>query len=75
MFFFCCFQLRAAARFGAFQKEAYVNASEFAWDEFSDPVRRQFEKVTDIGSDVLPDADLDRVMDESLKSCSHTIYK
>ena len=34
---------------------------EFAWENFSDPVRREFEKVTDIGTAVLPPDDVDRV--------------
>ncbi len=57
-----CLQLAAALEMSQFSYEAAIAAKEtFDWSDMSTYVQRQFNKLTDIGTAILPEDDVNRV--------------
>ena len=55
-------QLEAALELSIFQNEAAFAAIEtFDWSNMSQYVQKQFDKLTDIGTAILPEDDVNRV--------------
>ncbi|KAI0233168.1 Angiotensin-converting enzyme [Lamellibrachia satsuma] len=48
-------------KLAAFAKEAALNASHFKWQDFSNNMKRQFKKITDIGTAILPENKLNQM--------------
>lgn len=60
MFYFIFIQLLWEEKLAAFEKEAALNASHFKWQDFSNNMKRQLKKITDIGTAVLPENKLNQ---------------
>ena len=58
--FLLCTQILWQEKEAALNKRAALNASHFAWQHFSPDVKRQFKKITSLGTAILPEQKLNQ---------------